>query len=48
MYVIVSVEPENVPASPTTDARLVWTGTDDRSIEREIVAEVDDAARRTG
>jgi hypothetical protein len=38
MYVITSVEPVHVPASPTLDARLVWIGVDDRGIELEIVA----------
>jgi hypothetical protein len=38
MYVIDSTEPVRVPASADTDARLVWIGLDDRSIELEIVA----------
>jgi hypothetical protein len=38
MYVINSVEPEHVPATATTDARLVWIGDDDRGVELEIVA----------
>jgi len=38
MHVIASTEPTSVPASGTTDARLVWIGRDDRGIELEIVA----------
>ncbi len=38
MHVIRSVEPSHVPASSSSDARLVWIGTDDRGIELEIVA----------
>ena len=38
MHVIASVEPLRVPASPPSDARLVWVGIDDRGIELEIVA----------
>jgi hypothetical protein len=30
--------PETVPATADFDPRLVWTGTDDRGIELEIVA----------
>jgi hypothetical protein len=30
--------PEKVPATANLDARLVWTGTDDRGVELEIVA----------
>jgi len=42
--VIDSVAPEHVPATATADARLVWTGEDDRGIELEIVAlDLDDA-----
>lgn len=38
MHVITSVRPVRVSASATADARLVWTGRDDRGIELEIVA----------
>ncbi len=38
MHVIASPEPTSVPASATTDARLVWIGRDDRGIELESVA----------
>jgi len=38
MHVIASVEPVPIPASPPSDARLVWIGMDDRGIELEIVA----------
>ena len=38
MHVINSVEPEQVPASATSDARLAWIGRDDRGVELEIVA----------
>jgi len=45
MHVINSVEPEHVPASSTSDARLVWIGADDRGVELEIVAlDLEDAA----
>jgi hypothetical protein len=30
--------PEKVPATADFDARLVWTGPDDRGVELEIVA----------
>lgn len=44
MHVIISTEPVRVPASETSDARLVWIGLDDRGIELEIVAlDLDDA-----
>lgn len=44
MFVINSVDPAHVPATATADARLVWTGEDDRGIELEIVAlDLDDA-----
>jgi hypothetical protein len=38
MVVIDSVEPVRVAATATHGARLVWIGTDNRSIELEIVA----------
>lgn len=38
MHVITSTEPVRVPASEAGDARLVWTGLDERGIELEIVA----------
>ena len=38
MHVIASGEPDHVAASPTSDARLVWIGVDDRGLELEIVA----------
>jgi hypothetical protein len=38
MHVITTTEPAQVPASGATDARLIWTGPDDRGIELEIVA----------
>ena len=38
MSVIDSVVPEQVPATATADARLVWIGDDDRGVELEIVA----------
>ena len=38
MAVINSVEPVQVAATATHDARLVWIGEDDRGIELEIVA----------
>jgi hypothetical protein len=44
MFVIDSVAPQRVTATATADARLVWIGEDDRSIELEIVAlDLDDA-----
>src|SRR6266496_2493053 len=44
MHVITTTNPDQVPASETADARLVWIGTDDRGIELEIVAlDLDDA-----
>lgn len=38
MHVITTTTPDQVPASGTADARLVWTGPDDRGTEPEIVA----------
>lgn len=38
MHVITSSEPVRVLATGDYDARLVWTGLDDRGIELEIVA----------
>lgn len=38
MHVITTTQPVRVPATATLDARLVWTGEDDRGIELEIVA----------
>lgn len=38
MYVMNSVEPQQVPATEDFDARLVWIGPDDRGVELEIVA----------
>ncbi len=38
MHVINSVEPERVPASSASDARLVWIGRDDRGVKLQIVA----------
>lgn len=38
MHVIVNVDPVQIPATPTLDARLAWVGEDDRGIELEIVA----------
>jgi hypothetical protein len=38
MHVINTVEPVEVAATETADARLVWIGADDRGIELEIVA----------
>jgi hypothetical protein len=38
MHVITTITPVRVPASDIADARLVWTGPDDRGIEPEIVA----------
>ena len=44
MHVITTTTPDQVPASDTADARLVWIGPDDRGIELEIVAlDLDDA-----
>ncbi len=44
MFVIDSVVPDHVPATATADARLGWTGEDDRGIELEMVAlDLDDA-----
>lgn len=37
MHVINTVEPDEVAATETSDARLVWIGPDDRGIELEIV-----------
>lgn len=38
MFVINSTAPDQVPATASADARLVWIGVDDRGIELEIVA----------
>ncbi|MDQ6948918.1 MAG: hypothetical protein M3256_22330 [Actinomycetota bacterium] len=38
IYVITTTSPVRIPATSTLDARLVWTGKDDRGIELEIVA----------
>ena len=38
MHVITTVEPQAVPATEVSDARLVWIGLDDRGIELETVA----------
>ncbi|GAA4822567.1 hypothetical protein GCM10023353_33890 [Tomitella cavernea] len=38
MHVIDSVEAEQVDATESSDARLVWIGKDDRGVELEIVA----------
>ena len=38
LHVIRTTDPITVPATSTTDARLVWIGPDDRGIELEIVA----------
>jgi hypothetical protein len=38
MYVITTTEPERIQASEVADARLFWTGPDDRGIDLEIVA----------
>ena len=38
MHVITTTEPVRVGPTPSLDARLVWTGPDDRGIELEIVA----------
>ena len=38
MHVITTTTPDQVPASGTADARLIWIGPDDRGIELEIVA----------
>lgn len=38
MHVITTTTPDQVPASGTADARLAWTGPDDRGIEPEIAA----------
>jgi hypothetical protein len=38
MFVINGSMPVAVPASEVADARLVWTGLDDRGVELEIVA----------
>lgn len=37
-YVINTAEPDRVPASESSDARLVWVGSDDRGVKLEIVA----------
>jgi hypothetical protein len=44
MHVITTTTPDQVPASGTADARLVWIGPDDRGIELEIVAPGPDEA----
>jgi hypothetical protein len=38
LHVVDTVDPEQVPATSTADARLVWIGEDDRGVELEIVA----------
>lgn len=38
MHVITTTQPVRIPATASLDARLVWTGEDDRGIELEIVA----------
>jgi len=38
MHVITNNEPVRIGATPSLDARLVWTGRDERGVELEIVA----------
>ena len=38
MHVISTTAPVRVPATKDLEARLVWSGKDDRGIELEIVA----------
>jgi hypothetical protein len=38
LHVMNTTVPETVPATADFDARLLWTGTDDRGVELEIVA----------
>lgn len=38
LHVMLSVEPEFVGASPTSDPRLEWFGPDDRGVNVHIVA----------
>lgn len=45
--VIDTVEPEVIPADDTHRDRLLWIGPDDRGLDLEIVAIVDDAATPT-
>jgi len=45
MHVITTTDPTQIPATSTVDARLVWTGKDDRGIELEIVAVLDCSVR---
>lgn len=42
MHVIESVEPERVPASSTSDARL-WIGMDDRGVELVVALDLEDS-----